>query len=390
MDVMNNIIENREVFYISGYDPRGYRYYYSLYKKNAKLQNKVNNLNLQISKTRNIDENIVFCDITSNKNTHTIYNFLSWNDIVKENWAEGFLSNFLDTLYFIKMYLLSGIFVRFTKESKEQLIAGLYPLFYLLSTLSVLSYFSYKTYQFTLNYIPAYIAICISFLIFFLGIKLIEAIANKIAVFWLSRIYAFCARWGENKISKVDDRVEYFAKHIFERIKENNNKDKEFILSAHSVGTILAIGIANNVIKKCIQSNIDYSNLKLLTLGHCIPLVSFQRKSKNHKKVLEELGKTKDFIWLDYTAAIDGACFCVDPIKSSGINRRKDCGPVLMSPRFFKLFKKENYKKIKKEKYKAHFLYLYSTDLAGNYDYFDITAGNKPLEYRIKNYMKEK
>ena len=60
MDVMNNIIENREVFYISGYDPRGYRYYYSLYKKNAKLQNKVNNLNLQISKTRNIDENIVF------------------------------------------------------------------------------------------------------------------------------------------------------------------------------------------------------------------------------------------------------------------------------------------------------------------------------------------
>ena len=387
---MNNVIENREVFYISGYDPRGYRYYYSLYKKNAKLQNKVNNLNLQISKIKNIKENIVSCDITSNKDTHTIYNFLLWNDIVKENWAEGFFSNFLDTLYFIKMYLLSGIFVRFTKESKEQLIAGLYPLFYLLSTLSVLSYFSYKTYQFNLNYIPAYIAIGISFLIFFLGIKLIEVIANKIAVFWLSRIYAFCAKWGENRISKVDDRVEYFAKHIFERIKENNNKDKEFILSAHSVGTILAIGVANNVIKNCIQSNIDYSNFKLLTLGHCIPLVSFQRKSENHKKVLEELGKTKDFIWLDYTAAIDGACFCVDPIKSSGINREKDCGPILMSPRFFKLFKKENYKKIKKEKYKAHFLYLYSTDLAGNYDYFDITAGNKPLEYRIKNYMKEK
>lgn len=387
---MNNVIENREVFYISGYDPRGYRYYYSLYKKNAKLQNKVNNLELQISKIKNINENIVSCDITSNKDTHTIYNFLLWNDIVKENWADGFFSNFLDTLYFIKMYLLSGIFVRFTKESKEQLIAGLYPLFYLLSTLSVLSYFSYKTYQFNLNYIPAYIAIGISFLIFFLGIKLIEIIANKIAVFWLSRIYAFCAKWGENRISKVDDRVEYFSKHIFERIKENNNKNKEFILSAHSVGTILAIGIANNVIKNCIQSNIDYSNFKLLTLGHCIPLVSFQRKSENHKKVLEELGKTKDFIWLDYTAAIDGACFCVDPIKSSGINREKDCGPILMSPRFFKLFKKENYKKIKKEKYKAHFLYLYSTDLAGNYDYFDITAGNKPLEYRIKNYMKEK
>ena len=387
---MDNSIKNREVFYLSGYDPRGYRYYYSLYKKNAKLQNKVNNLDLQISKTKNIDKHIVSCEITNNKNTHTIYNFLSWNDIVKENWAEGFLSNFLDTLYFIKMYLLSGIFVRFTKESKEQLIAGLYPLLYLISTLSILSYFSYKSYEFALDYVPVYISIFISFLIFLLGIKLIDAIANKIAVFWLSRIYAFCARWSENKISKVDDRVEHFAKHIFERIKETNSKDKEFILSAHSVGTILAIAIANSVIKKCIETNIDYSNFKLLTLGHCIPLVSFQRKSKNHKKVLEDLGKTKNFIWLDYTAAIDGACFCVDPIKSSGINREKDCGPVLMSPRFFKLFKKENYKKIKKEKYKAHFLYLYSTELSGNYDYFDMTAGNKALEIRIINYMKEK
>lgn len=382
-------ISKREVFYISGYDPRGYRYYYSLYKKNAKKQDKINNLNLQISKTKKINNHISSCEITSDKNTHTTYNFLTWNDIVKENWAEGFLSNFLDTLYFIKMYLLSGIFVRFTKESKEQLVAGLYPLFYLITTLSFLSYFSYMSYELSSMYLPKYVSIFFLFLIFFLGIKLIDNIANKIAVFWLSRIYAFCARWGENKISKVDDRVDYFSEYIFEKIKESNDNDKEFILSAHSVGTILAIAIANNVIKKCSESNIDYSNFKLLTLGHCIPLVSYQRKSEKHKKVLEELGKTKDFIWLDYTAAIDGACFCVDPIKSSGIKREKDCGPVLMSPRFFKLFKKENYKKIKKEKYKAHFLYLHSTQLVGTYDYFDMTAGNKALEWRIQNYMKE-
>lgn len=386
---MDSVIKNREVFYISGYDPRGYRYYYSLYKKNAIKQNKVNNLNIQISKTKKIDKHISSCEITTDRNTKINYSFLSWNDIVQENWAEGFFSNFLDSLYFIKMYLLSGIFVRFTKESKEQLIAGLYPLFYLMITIGFLTYFSYKSYQFILDYVPNYISLIVSFLIFFLGIKIIEKIANKIAVFWLSRIYAFCAKWSENKIPKIDDRIEYFAKHIFQKIKETNSKNTEFILSAHSVGTILAICIANRVIKKCIEAEIDYSNFKLLTLGHCIPLVSYQRKSLNHKKVLEELGKTKNFTWLDYTAAIDGACFCVDPIKSSGINREKDCGPVSMSPRFFKLFKKENYKKIKKEKYKAHFLYLYSTDISGIYDYFDMTAGNKPLEYRIENYMKE-
>lgn len=384
-----NQINQREVFYLSGYDPRGYRYYYSLYKKNANKQNKVNNLDIKITKTKKVEEHIHSCEITTSKNTKTTYNFLSWNDIVQENWTEGFFSNFLDTLYFVKMYLFSGIFVRFTKESKEQLIAGLYPLFYLMITISLLFFVSYKSYEFTLEYMSIYLSLLTSFLIFFLGIKLIEKVANKAAVFWLSRIYAFCAKWSEYKISKVDDRIEYFSNHIFERIKDTDNKNKEFIVIAHSVGTILAIGISNSVIKKCIDSNIDYSNFKLLTLGHCIPLVSYQRKSQQHKKVLEELGRTKNFTWLDYTAPIDGACFCVDPIKSSGINREKDCGPVSMSPRFFKLFKKENYKKIKKQKYKAHFLYLYSTDISGIYDYFDITAGNKPLEYRIQNYMKE-
>ncbi len=377
-------IKKRDVFYIAGYDPRSYRYYYSLYKTNAKKQNKINNLNIQVSKTNKLKTNISSFEITTNKDTKTNYTFLSWNDIVKENWTEGFFSNFLDTLYFVKMYLFSGIFIRFAKESKEQLIAGLYPLIYLMITLGLLTLISYKAFEFSSYSFQGFISIFISLFIFFIGIKLIDKIANKIAVFWLSRIYAFCAKWSENKISKIDDRIEYFSQHIFERIKETNSENKEFILSSHSVGTILAISIANNVIKKCYESNIDYSNFKLLTLGHCIPLVSYQRKSENHKKVLEELGQTKDFIWLDFTAAIDGACFCVDPIKSSGIKREKECGPVSMSPRFFKLFEKENYIKIKKQKYKAHFLYLHATDLTGNYDYFDITAGDKPLESRIK------
>lgn len=382
-------IRNREVFYIAGYDPRGYRYYYSLYKKNAKKQNKINKLNLKISKTKEVNKNIHSCDITSDKDTNTTYNFFTWNDIVKETWAEGFLRNILDTIYFIRMYLLSGIFIRFTKESKNQLIAGLYPLVFLMTTIFTVSYISYQIYLFLSSSINSYIAILISISVFLLGIKIIDTVANKIAVFWLSRIYAFCARWSEEKILNIDERVELFSEYIFGQLKKSEDKNKEFIISAHSVGTLFAISIANNVIKKCLKENIDYSNFKLLTLGHCIPLISYQRGLSKHKKDLEELGRTKNFTWIDYTATIDGACFCVDPIVSSGIKREKGCGPILMSPRFFKLFKKENYKKIKKEKYKAHFLYLIATELEGNYDYFDITAGNKALEYRIQTYMKE-
>lgn len=384
-------INEREVFYIAGYDPRGYRYYYSLYKKNSKKYNKISNINIEVSKTKKVNKDIYSWNINTKENTKTVYSFLSWNDIIQENWPNGFLKNFLDTLYFIKMYLFSGICVRFAKESKTQLIAGLFPLFYLFLTLIFSIFISYKIYSIGKEFIPTYISVVIAFLSFYLFIKLTEKIGDRIAVFWLSRIYAFSARWSEGKITNIEDRIEYFANHIFEKIKISDNENKEFILSSHSVGTILAVRVSNKVIKKCIDADIEYKNFKLLTLGNCIPLLSYQRKSLEYKKDLEEIGKTKNFTWIDYTATIDGACFpLVDPIVSSGLKKEEGCGAILQSTRFFKLFKKENYKKIKKQKYKAHFLYLMATDLLGNYDYFDITTGTKPLEFRIENYMKEK
>ena len=384
-------IEKREVFYIAGYDPRGYRYYYSLYKKNAKKQNKINNLDIQVSKSKRVKEHIYSCDITNNKKTDTTYNFFAWNDIVKENWSEGFFANLWDTIYSVNIYIFSGVLKRFAKESSRQLIAGLYPLFYLLISLITISFLSYQSFFFLITYLNEILSLIISIFIFILGIKIAEKIGNNIAVFWLSRIYAFCARWSENKIKNIEQRSEYFAEFIFQRLKNNSEDKKEFILSSHSVGTILAINVANKVIKKCKNDNISYKHFKLLTLGHCVPLISYQKKAYDYKNILEEIGKIKDFTWIDYTASIDGACFpLIDPIKSSGIKKLNEHIPIMQSTRFFKLFKKENYIKIKKQKYKAHFLYLMATDLLGNYNYFDITAGSKALEFRIQNYMKEK
>lgn len=43
-------MENKkDVFYLAGYDPRSYRYYYALLKRNLYKQNYLNGLNLSIS-----------------------------------------------------------------------------------------------------------------------------------------------------------------------------------------------------------------------------------------------------------------------------------------------------------------------------------------------------
>lgn len=74
----------------------------------------------------------------------------------------------------------------------------------------------------------------------------------------------------------------------------------------------------------------------------------------------------------------------VDYLKTCGINSQKNQGPKFLSTRFFKLYEKEEYKKIRKNWYKAHFLYLMATQIKGQYDYFNFVAGPDKLENKIK------
>ena len=87
-------------------------------------------------------------------------------------------------------------------------------------------------------------------------------------------------------------------------------------------------------------------------------------------------------VWFDITSPIDGACFpLVDFIKISKIKAK--FSPIYLSARFHKLFTPQSYKKIRKNRYLAHFLYLYATEIIGFYDYFNFIGGADTLEAKL-------
>ncbi|MDE5591485.1 MAG: hypothetical protein K2I63_00795, partial [Helicobacter sp.] len=92
----------RDVFYIGGYDPRSYRYYYALLKKNLLKQNAINHLGLKISPC-DITQMFPFCTI-AHEDTLSYYHFLEWNMIVKKYWSKNLLDFIKDFCYFIKAY----------------------------------------------------------------------------------------------------------------------------------------------------------------------------------------------------------------------------------------------------------------------------------------------
>ncbi|EAK1250079.1 MULTISPECIES: DUF829 domain-containing protein [Campylobacter] len=376
---MEKICQKRDVFYIAGYDPRGYRHYYAMFKKNLAEQNKLLNYDYTLSKAQ---VNIYPFWQIQTPYTSTSYTFLSWNDIVKKNWSEGIKDALSDCYSFFRIYTITGLFLKFGKESPHQLITGYYPFFYVLLSLIFTLFCAFGSLFYLQNF-----HIILGILAFVLSLvflpKMLYKLGKKLAVFWIARICSFCANWEKNSQGELELRMDDFARVIFEKLKENaNDKNYELILSTHSVGTVLCINVLAKVLRKCEKENVSFENLKVLTLGECIPLVSYQKRSFEFRKDLEYLG-SKNLIWYDFTSIIDGACFAqVDFIRTSGV--KAQFSPKYLSAKFHTLYKNKDYKKIKKEKYKAHFLYLFATQIQGVYNFFEFVIGKNKLEEKIK------
>ncbi|EAI4303045.1 DUF829 domain-containing protein [Campylobacter lari] len=376
---MDKLCQKRDVFYIAGYDPRGYRHYYAMFKKNLAEQNTLLNYDYTLSKAQ---VNIYPFWQIQTPHTSTSYTFLSWNDIVKKNWSEGIKDALSDCYSFFRIYTITGLFLKFGKESPHQLITGYYPFFYVLLSLIFTLFCAFGSLFYLQNF-----HIILGILAFVLSLvflpKMLYKLGKKLAVFWIARICSFCANWEKNSQGELELRMDDFARVIFEKLKENaNDKNYELILSAHSVGTVLCINVLAKVLRKCEKENVSFENLKVLTLGECIPLVSYQKRSFEFRKDLEYLG-SKNLIWYDFTSIIDGACFAqVDFIRTSGV--KTQFSPKYLSAKFHTLYKNKDYKKIKKDKYNAHFLYLFATQIQGVYNFFEFIIGKNKLEEKIK------
>ncbi|EAH4571819.1 DUF829 domain-containing protein [Campylobacter lari] len=376
---MDKLCQKRDVFYIAGYDPRGYRHYYAMFKKNLAEQNTLLNYDYTLSKAQ---INAYPSWQIQTPHTSISYTFLSWNDIVKKNWSDGIKDALSDCYSFFRIYTITGLFLKFGKESPHQLITGYYPFFYVLLSLIFTLFCAFGSLLYLQNF-----HIVLGILVFILSLvflpKMLYKLGKKLAVFWIARICSFCANWEKNSQGELELRMDDFARVIFEKLKENaNDKNYELILSAHSVGTVLCINVLAKVLRKCEDENISFENLKVLTLGECIPLVSYQKRSFGFRKDLEYLG-SKNLIWYDFTSIIDGACFAqVDFVRTSGV--KAQFSPKYLSAKFHTLYKNKDYKKIKKDKYKAHFLYLFATQIQGVYNFFEFVIGKNKLEEKIK------
>ena len=163
----------------------------------------------------------------------------------------------------------------------------------------------------------------------------------------------------------------------------------------HSSGAMLAASMMARALQRDPALPTRRPAIALLTLGHCIPLLSCQPEAAAFRAELTSLRYRGPLPWVDFTAPADGCCSALtDPtaLHVSAAQLAADAaggvagGPKLLSPRFNKLFSPGRYADVRRDKYRCHFQYLMATELPGDYDYFAITAGPEFLAQRFDHH----
>lgn len=378
-------IKKRAVFSLSGYDPKGARYYYNLYKREASKEE-----NISVSDKKRTDKHIQSWTVentSEEKTTHTEYHFLEWDDIVRKEWSKNYFYLILDFFLYIKVYLLGGLFLKYFIKSYRQMEMIFFPLNYMLVSFLLCYFGSFWIFTLLENFLSLFLTwvfTILSALIFMWGLLIW---GTKVGLFWLLRSFVFSSKYASENIPLLEQRISYLASHLAEAIRKSkaNDIDEIFLLS-HSSGTILSIPILAKALKELNSSSTTIPTISILSLGHCIPLVTVIPHSLSYQKEMQYLAEQDNIIWVDYTSVIDTATFPkLNFFEDVNIELKSKENFHLLSPKFHTLYPEKAYKKLKKDKYKAHFLYMMSHPKSTGYNFFTLTSGHKALKQAIKN-----
>jgi len=370
-------VRSRRVHYLSGFDPRGARFYHRLYREESAKQSRHNGSVLEVGERRRVTPQVSAWSVRAEwegRQVSTEYEFMEWDDIVRQHWDASLPKLFRRGVPTYIKYAAGGGFNRIRKVSKGAFYTAIFPFVYLVSLAAILMVVALlgawlSSLFFGKGLMSAGIALGITCGLGLVGLRL----AERHNVFWVLRTCVFIVVWGTRSVPELDQRMAEMAAHIM-RQQEAHPVD-EVLIIGHSVGSILAVAVTARILEGARLGKVPAA-LHLLTLGQCIPYLSFIPSARAFRRDLEILANDERIPWTDATAPPDPLCFYqVDPIRVSGIATQFEERPKRVGVRILPMFRPDTYAKMRWNKVRVHFQYLMASERAADYDYFWITAG---------------
>jgi len=378
-------VRRRLVCYLSGFDPQGAPHYHRLYSEQAQQQASVSGYHLHVGPRHKAGPHIAWWDVKwtppagdPTEPVHTRYEFFRWDDIVRQQWPRG-MTGLIGRIAWASTQLWRmGVMWRVLKTSWPRFIVIALPGFLLAS----LGFGGLALVSTTIWLISQGLAGGAG-LMLLLGLPALVGGAwqaeRRTYMSWLMRSMACLVRQGRGELPQLEARLDLLAEHLARQYCRTDID--EVLVVGHSSGAIMAMSITARALGKLEKlKTLQTPEISLLTLGHCTPMLSYQPSAQLFRQELVKLTHTPWLRWVDFGAPPDGCCFPLsDPSGPANIGTAPPNKPKLLNPRFAQLFTAQNYQSIRQDKYRCHFQYLMSSELAGDYDYFAITAGHQTL-----------
>lgn len=375
----------RKIFYLSGFDPRGARFYQQLYTEQAALYGATAGRTVTVGSRRRepphsaawtIRDSAADTDADAAGGGETDYVFLGWDDVVRAHWVKNPIAllghsiraywNFTRRVdWSIVHQFHSGVKIAFYYPGISTIFL---PILFMLLLCAPLVGF--------LGWGWGLLAAAI------LGTGIALWVVKRIQGFWLLRFIIFNDILARDRLPPdVDARMATFADTIRASLDEDWD---EILLVTHSNGSILAMPIMARLLEACDGRLPD--RFGLVTLGSSIPLIGARRDSRRFRAQLDQVAQG-EFRWLDVNSVTDGACIAgIDPCIGGPT---RPAGLFQTSPRWFRYCDPQQYETRRRNKYETHFDYLRTFDRISPLDYLAISSGSRPLAASIAAFRAE-
>ena len=372
-------VKNRQIFYISAFDPRGASSFWQLYNKESLAQSKLTNCEIKTGTRKKINKFCSNWSVDYSKNTQktkTNFNYLHWDDIIRKHWVKNPFKMMFEGIKCNWHYISSGCLKHVLKLCWPPGLSGAMPLIVAIGTIifaMIIGLLSFKLLPFS-----SLINLAFSAIIFLLTFKISITIANRMNLFWILRGHIFFSNLAKKGNPEIDTRIDEFANFI---VNQPQGEFDEILLISHCMGTNLAVSVISKIIKN--YPEFDVSKIKILSLAQVIPWLSFLPEAVSFKDDLKTVGQS-NVRWVDISSPADYICFAmtnphvmIDADISNSVK--------ILNPKFHKIFSEKEYKEIKKDRLRMHFQYFMAGDNVSKYDFYQITASNNQLEESIKD-----
>ena len=386
-------VTHRTVFYLSGFDPQGPGRYHAMYQSGAAQQAAVSGYRIVVGDRERAgplsSRWTVQHESRNGERCTTDYHFLRWDDIVRRHWPRSARHVAGLTVSNTWRLLRNGVLWRVLQTSWPAFLALVVPAVLLLGTAlgAVLSLTLCLWLIPQSAWLGSGVALgCLALWLW--GGRRLQHWAQSA---WLMRSTSVILKQARGELPELEQRLNEFACLLAEAAESSGPSD-EVLVVGHSSGVMLAVSAVARALAQNPPLRDRPGSLSLLTLGECVPVLSYQPEAESFRRELSQLRHQRAVSWIDFTAPPDGCCFAlIDPtavcddaaIQADPPAADLTPGPKRLSPRFAEMFSPATYASLRRDKYRCHFQYLMATERTGFYDYFDITSGTQRLAGRF-------